>query len=76
MSIHPLLKPSKINRDRTLQVLSGLIQGNFAMSLPAAKWIFAEFERIFDQVIDATRTLLDCKVLIDFQDSKMSIHDR
>lgn len=59
------------NMNYQLKVLSGLSQGNFAIVITRGAVDFAEFERIFDQVIDATRTLLDCKVLIDFQDSKI-----
>jgi len=54
-----------------LKVLSGLSWGNFAIVISRGAVDFVEFERIFDHVIDSTRTLLDCKVLIDFQDSKV-----
>lgn len=52
-----------------LKVLTGLDRGNFAIVITRGAVDFTGFERIFDQVIEATRTLLDCKVLIDFQDS-------
>jgi hypothetical protein len=52
-----------------LKVLSGLDRGNFAIVIARGEVIFAEFERLFDEVIDATRTFSDCKVLMDFQDS-------
>ena len=54
-----------------LKVLTGLDRGNFAIVITRGAVDFTGFERIFDQVIDATRTLLDCKVLLDFQDSTL-----
>jgi hypothetical protein len=52
-----------------IKVLRGLDQGNFAIIITRGHVDLAGFEYILDRVIDATQTLLDCKVLIDFQDA-------
>jgi len=62
---------SLIKMSYQIKVLTGLDRGNFAIVITRGAVDFTGFERIFDQVIDATRTLLDCKVLIDFQDSTL-----
>jgi hypothetical protein len=52
-----------------IKVLRGLDQGNFAIIITRGHVDLAGFEYILDRVSDATQTLLDCKVLIDFQDA-------
>jgi hypothetical protein len=54
-----------------IKVLRGLDRGNFAIIITRGQVDLAGFERILDEVIDSTRTLLDCKVLLDFQDSTL-----
>jgi hypothetical protein len=54
-----------------IKVLRGLDRGNFAIIITRGQVDLAGFERILDEVLDSTRTLLDCKVLLDFQDSTL-----
>ena len=55
--------------DCQIKLLRGLDQGNFAIIITRGLVDLAGFEYVLDAVIDQTRSLLDCKVLIDFQDS-------
>lgn len=52
-----------------IKVLRGLDQGNFAIVITRGHVDLAAFEYILDRVSEATQPLLDCKILIDFQDA-------
>lgn len=52
-----------------IKVLRGLDRGDYVIMLARGAVDIAGFEQILDKVIDATEPLLDCKVLVDFQDS-------
>jgi hypothetical protein len=51
------------------KVLRGLDRGNYVIMLARGAVDIAGFEQILDKVIDESGPLLDCKVLVDFQDS-------
>jgi hypothetical protein len=52
-----------------IKVLRGVDRGNYAIMITRGPVGVVEFEQILDKVVDATGPLLDCKVLVDFQDS-------
>ncbi|HEX2929731.1 MAG TPA: hypothetical protein VHV54_08465 [Candidatus Binatia bacterium] len=52
-----------------IKVLSGLDRGNYVILITRGPVDIPGFEQILDKIVDATRPLLDCKVLVDLQDS-------
>jgi SpoIIAA-like len=52
-----------------IKVLRGVDRGNYVIMITRGSVGIFEFEQIIDKVVDATGPLLDCKVLVDFQDS-------
>jgi hypothetical protein len=51
------------------KVLRGLDRGDYVIMLARGAVDIGGFEQILDKVIDESGPLLDCKVLVDFQDS-------
>jgi hypothetical protein len=51
------------------KVLRGLDRGDYVIMLARGAVDSGGFEQILDKVIDESGPLLDCKVLVDFQDS-------
>ena len=56
-----------------IKTFPGLDRGNHVIAITAGVVDSAGFRQIFERVIDATRSLLDCRVLIDLQDSTFKI---
>jgi hypothetical protein len=52
-----------------IKVLRGLDRGDYIIMITRGAVDITGFEQILDKVIDATGPLLDCKILVDFQDS-------
>ena len=52
-----------------INVLRGLDRGDYVIMLARGGVRIAGFEQILAKIIDATESLIDCKVLVDFQDS-------
>jgi hypothetical protein len=55
-----------------IKVLRGLDRGDYVIILARGAVDIAGFEQILDKLIDASESLLDCKVLVDFQDCKFT----
>lgn len=52
-----------------IKVLRGLDRGNYVIVITRGSVNIVGFNQLLDKVADATQPPLDCKVLIDFQDS-------
>jgi len=53
-----------------IKILRGLDQGNYVIMFIRGSMDIAAFGRVLDKLAQATQTFLDCKILVDFQDSK------
>ena len=53
--------------DFQIKTFLGLEQGNHVMAIIDGAVAVQGLNQIFNKVIDETRPLLDCKILIDFQ---------
>lgn len=65
--------PNKGFMNYQFKVLRGLDRGDYVIMLAHGAVDIAGFEQILDKVIDESGPLLDCKVLVDFQDSIFSV---
>jgi len=52
-----------------IKVLRGLDGGNYIIVVAHGSVDITGFEQILDELIHAAKPLLDCKILVDFQDS-------
>ena len=52
-----------------IKVLRGLDGGDYIIMVAHGAIDITGFEQILDELIDAAKPLLDCKILVDFQDS-------
>jgi hypothetical protein len=59
--------------DFQMKVVRVLQRGNHVIAITRGPVDIDGFKYLFDKVIEETRPLLDCKVLIDFQDSKFKL---
>jgi hypothetical protein len=59
--------------DIQIKTFLGLQRGNHVIAIIGGAVAVQGLNQIFNKVIDETRQLLDCKILIDFQDSILKI---
>jgi hypothetical protein len=59
--------------DFQMKIVRVLQRGNHVIAITRGPVDIDGFKYLFDKVIEETRPLLDCKVLIDFQDSKFKL---
>jgi hypothetical protein len=59
--------------DFQMKIVRVLQRGNHVIVITRGPVDIDGFKYLFDKVIEETRPLLDCKVLIDFQDSKFKL---
>ena len=59
--------------DFQIKTFPGLERGNHVIAIIGGAVAVQGLNQIFNKVIDETRQLLDCKILIDFQDSILKI---
>jgi hypothetical protein len=52
-----------------IKVLRGLDEGDYIIVVAHGSVDITGFEQILDELIPAAKPLLDCKILVDFQDS-------
>jgi hypothetical protein len=52
-----------------IKVLRGLDRGDYIILVAHGAVDISGFEQILDELIHATKPLLDCKILVDFEDS-------
>jgi hypothetical protein len=55
--------------DLQIKLFSGLDMGNYVIIITRGSIDIEGFREIFRNVVNATRSLLDCKVLIDLQEA-------
>ena len=55
--------------DLQMKLFSGLDKGNYVIIITRGSIDIEGFREIFRNVVNATRSLLDCKVLIDLQEA-------
>ena len=55
--------------DLQIKLFSGLDRGNHVIIITRGSIDIEGFKEIFRHVVNATRALLDCKILIDLQDA-------
>ena len=56
--------------DYQIKILRGLDQGNYVIMFIRGSMDIAACRRVLDKLAEATQSFLDCKILVDFQDSK------
>jgi hypothetical protein len=56
-----------------IKTFLGIDRGNHVIAIADGVVDINGFGYIFDRLIEATRALLDCKILVDFQDSSFKI---
>ena len=56
--------------DYQIKILRGIDQGNYVIMFIRGAMDIAAFGRVLDKLAEATQSFLDCKILVDFQDSK------
>jgi len=56
--------------DYQIKILRGLDQGNYVIMFIRGSMNIAAFRHVLDKLAEATQSFLDCKILVDFQDSK------
>ena len=59
--------------DFQMKIVRVLQRGNYVIAITRGPMDIDGFKRLFDKVIEETRPLLDCKVLIDLQDSRYQL---
>ncbi len=59
--------------DFQMKIVRVLQRGNHVIAITRGPVDIDGFKYLFDKVIEETRPLLDCKVLIDFQDSEFKL---
>jgi|SRR6516225_5748659 hypothetical protein len=59
--------------DYQVKSFSGLDRGNYIVVIARGSVDIVGLAELFDKTADATRSLLDCKVLIDLQDAILRI---
>jgi hypothetical protein len=59
--------------DFQMKIVRILQRGNHVIAITRGPVDIDGFKYLFDKVIEETRPLLDCKVLIDFQDSEFKL---
>ena len=59
--------------DLQIKLFRGLHRGDHVIIITRGSIDIEGFKQIFRNVADTTQTLLDCKVLIDLQDSTYSL---
>ena len=56
--------------DYQIKILRGLDQGNYVIMFIRGSINIAAFRHVLDKLVEATQSFLDCKILVDLQDSK------
>ena len=56
--------------DYQIKILRGLDRDNYVIMFIRGSMDIAAFLHVLDKLAEATQTFLDCKFLVDFQDSK------
>lgn len=59
----------EVHMDLQIKLFSGLDRGNHVIVITRGSVDIEGFKEIFRHVVNTTRSLLDCKVLIDLQDA-------
>jgi hypothetical protein len=61
--------PPEINMDLQIKLFSGLDRGNHVIVITRGLVDLEGLRQIFRNIVDTTRSLLDCRVLVDLQDA-------
>jgi hypothetical protein len=61
--------PAEINMDLQIKLFSGLDRGNHVIVITRGLVDLEGLRQIFRNIVDTTRSLLDCRVLVDLQDA-------